>query len=59
MDKEMQLKLKLAMNQLESACEAMELVVEACCPEDMPEMKAPQMPKRIKMMMTDTGSSED
>ena len=59
MDKEIQLKLKLTMNQLESACEAMEMIVEACCGEDMPETPTPNAPKRIKMMMTDTGSSED
>ena len=50
MDKEMQLKLKLSMNQLEAACESMELIVEACCGENMPE--TPKM-VRSKMLMSD------
>lgn len=59
MDKEMQLKLKLAMNQLEAACESMEMIVEACCEEEEPIMGMSKGRIRNKMLMIDTGSSTE
>lgn len=55
----MQLKLKLAMNQLEAACESMEMIVEACCEEEEPVMGMGKRRMRNKMLMIDTGSSTE
>lgn len=63
MDKELMLKLKLAMNDLEKAVENLDLVVEACCedPSQGPHQTkgSPMMSMRNKFLSIDTGSASN